>query len=587
MIPSFTRPGLAAVFLLVLACCPQLEALTINLTYDSTVTSLPNAAAYEAACQYAATQLGGYFTDNITINITVTCVPDQSVFGMSGFPLVGSSYAEIRNALISHATSANDHTAITNDVPATDPTGGGNFYVNTALAKALGIIGPSAQSDGTFTFGAGYSFALDPTHRAVAGEYDFVGVAEHEMSEIMGRSAGLGTDFGDGGPDYIPYDLFRYSGSGVRSIGPGANNYFSIDGGVTNLKTFNFPNGNGSDPQDWAPGTNDACNNASLSGVENDFSTVDITAMDVMGYTTAAAPVFTDGPPPSSANPNTAYSFTYTASGSPAPTFALATGSLPSGLSLTTAGLLSGTPNTPGTYTGTVRASNSVGSVTQSFSITVGQSSQTITFAALSDRTAAQSPFTVSATASSGLAVTFSVASGPATISGNTVTLNGTGTITIQADQAGNATYSAAPSVTQTFHVTGGTPFSQWATDNGISNTPTATPENDGVPNLLKYLFNIDPAVPITAADHEALPVFSLATSGSTTYLTLTYRQYAMQTGLTINVEVSPDLKTWTIVSNPAFVETGLDSVTSDPILQVAVPTTGGQRFIRLDVTSP
>jgi len=51
----------------------------------------------------------------------------------------------------------------------------------------------------------------------------------------------------------------------------------------------------------------------------------------------------------------------------------------------------------------------------------------------------------VSATASSGLPVTFSVLSGPATLSGNTLTFTGTGTVVIAADQAGNANYSAAP----------------------------------------------------------------------------------------------------------------------------------------------
>ena len=84
---------------------------------------------------------------------------------------------------------------------------------------------------------------------------------------------------------------------------------------------------------------------------------------------------FTNGPPPSSCTINAPYSFTYQASGNPAPTFTLTSGSLPPGLSLTSAGVLSGTPTQTGTFTGTVTASNGASpNVTQTFSITVSGS---------------------------------------------------------------------------------------------------------------------------------------------------------------------------------------------------------------------
>ncbi len=56
----------------------------------------------------------------------------------------------------------------------------------------------------------------------------------------------------------------------------------------------------------------------------------------------------------------TYYTFTYIATGSPTPTYAVTAGSLPPGLSLTSAGVLSGTPTTAGSYTFTVTASNGV-----------------------------------------------------------------------------------------------------------------------------------------------------------------------------------------------------------------------------------
>ena len=78
--------------------------------------------------------------------------------------------------------------------------------------------------------------------------------------------------------------------------------------------------------------------------------------------------------------------------------------------------------------------------------------SQTISFAALSDRQLTSSPFTVAATASSGLAVTFA-ATGVCSISGTSVTLTSTGSCTIIASQPGNGLFNAAPSVSRTFNV--------------------------------------------------------------------------------------------------------------------------------------
>jgi hypothetical protein len=68
--------------------------------------------------------------------------------------------------------------------------------------------------------------------------------------------------------------------------------------------------------------------------------------------------------------------FSFTASGFPAPTFSVTSGTLPNGITLSSSGVLSGTPaaGTAGLYTFTVTASNGVGTVsTQSFTLTVNQ----------------------------------------------------------------------------------------------------------------------------------------------------------------------------------------------------------------------
>lgn len=74
---------------------------------------------------------------------------------------------------------------------------------------------------------------------------------------------------------------------------------------------------------------------------------------------TTTAPVFTADSPPSTATVGARYSYTFAASGHPAPTFSVSSGSLPPGLSLDShTGILSGTPTTPGSSTFTVSASN-------------------------------------------------------------------------------------------------------------------------------------------------------------------------------------------------------------------------------------
>jgi kumamolisin len=130
-------------------------------------------------------------------------------------------------------------------------------------------------------------------------------------------------------------------------------------------------------------------------------------------------------------------------------------------------------------------------------------------------------------------------------------------------------------------------PFSDWIGNYPVSSQPSATPENDGVPNLLKYLFDINPGEEMTAADRAALPTPGIVTNGSTSYLTLTYRESMIETGVAVNVQTSFDCKTWIAVTNPTTIVTGFDATTQDPILQVQVPIMASPQFIRLNVTQP
>ena len=90
--------------------------------------------------------------------------------------------------------------------------------------------------------------------------------------------------------------------------------------------------------------------------------------------------------------------------------------------------------------------------VTQS--LVVNKTDQTIDLAPVGTKGTIDAPFEVAVSSTSGLSVTLTV-SGSATISGTTLTLEGTeGIVTITADQAGNSNYNAAPSVEESFDVT-------------------------------------------------------------------------------------------------------------------------------------
>jgi sugar lactone lactonase YvrE len=85
--------------------------------------------------------------------------------------------------------------------------------------------------------------------------------------------------------------------------------------------------------------------------------------------------------------------------------------------------------------------------------LTIAQAAQTIAFTSIPARSYGSAAFTPTATATSGLPVTISVRSGPATLANNQVTVNGVGTVVLAGNQAGNADYSAAPTATTSFAV--------------------------------------------------------------------------------------------------------------------------------------
>jgi hypothetical protein len=84
------------------------------------------------------------------------------------------------------------------------------------------------------------------------------------------------------------------------------------------------------------------------------------------------------------------------------------------------------------------------GTATATTSFNVAVATPIMTFAPIAGKTYGDAPFVVSATSNSGGVVTYSVASGPARVSGSTVTITGAGIVTLQASSAAQGDYAAA-----------------------------------------------------------------------------------------------------------------------------------------------
>jgi VCBS repeat-containing protein len=252
--------------------------LVINITYDASVNNAPSGFTADIAA--VVQWFEKTFTNPVTINI------DVGYGEVNGQSMGSSALGESLYYINSYSYSQVKSTLTGDNLPSTDPTSGGTFWVSTAEAKAIGLAAGSSV-DGYVGFGSASNlFAYNNSNGVPSGQYDFMGTVAHEISEVLGRYTLDGSSI-NGTRAFSPLDLFHFSAPGAHDLSGTTAGYFSVDNGTTNLGNFNTYSGG--DFGDWAASVgNDAFLAFASSGVLMPVTTNDVTEMATLGWKVAS-----------------------------------------------------------------------------------------------------------------------------------------------------------------------------------------------------------------------------------------------------------------------------------------------------------
>jgi hypothetical protein len=214
------------------------------------------------------------------------------------------------------------------------------------------------------------------------------------------------------------------------------------------------------------------------------------------------------------------------------------------------------------------------------------------------------SPASVTISGGGGSGATATAVVGPnGQISSFTVTNQGTGYTSVPTVTIGSPTVNTQvlfnSFVSQLLSSSAGVPTWSWVFANGLTGAnalPTAAPKGDGIENLLKYAFNLDPNVAytgpssiITPTGSAGLPLVNTVNDSGVNYLQITYVRRINENSITYIPEFSSSLTDpvgWQSATEQPEV-TPIDSIwervtVRDSLPQGAAPA----RFGRVKVTS-
>jgi hypothetical protein len=273
-------------------------ALVIVPTFDSTITTDPNATAIEATINSAIQDYESYFSNNVTVNITFK-ENDSISLGQSNWSYYAETYTSYLAALKADETANNPYLAQALTTLPSGPdnpvNGNPDLELHTAEARMLGYNAPAA-SDGTISLNMS---EMNITRSSInPNDFDLLDVVSHEMDEVLGFGSAMDQTTSNGQPaptgPVETDDLYRYDQTGARTFNTTLSTqaYYSIDGGTTDLARFNQTAGG--DFGDWysynvphLPQVQDAFSNPGATSTMG----VELIRLEVEGFTPSNASI--------------------------------------------------------------------------------------------------------------------------------------------------------------------------------------------------------------------------------------------------------------------------------------------------------
>ena len=258
------------------------SGLRIDLVWDSSVAKAPS--GFETAIIGAAQHVASLYSNRMIVSVDVG-------YGEVGGSALGAgalgeseSYGYLLNyGTVTSALGSQGYTFSAGNEPTT-----GQFFATSAETKALGLVNPlSTSPDGFVGFTSSYPLYYGTSGTPSSSQYDLYAIAEHELTEVMGRIGIENTYSFNGKATYTPLDLFNYSRSGALSLSP-SGGYFSTSNGAANLGAYNNAR-NGGDIADWSSLVpKDAFDAFTSPGVAGAMSANDVLEVAALGYKLSA-----------------------------------------------------------------------------------------------------------------------------------------------------------------------------------------------------------------------------------------------------------------------------------------------------------